>query len=86
MELTLNHYRLALHNLPPLRPDDEIDYDTDDGPDVPDIEQGELEPNDKTDYETYDETDDETDDEPDIPDDEQGELEPNIPDDERDEI
>jgi len=46
MELCLNHYRLALHNLPPLQPGDEID-DADDGLDVNEIEQGELEPNDK---------------------------------------
>jgi len=70
MELSLNHYRLALHNLPPLRPDD-MD-DTDDEPDVPDDKIDELEVN---------LSDDEIDYESDLTD---GELEPNVPDDEID--
>jgi len=39
MELTLNHYRLALHNLPPLEPDNEPDELE---PEVPDEEPGEI--------------------------------------------
>jgi len=35
MELTLNHYRLALHDLPPLEPEEpKVNYDFEE-PDVP---------------------------------------------------
>jgi len=85
MELSLNHYRLALHNLPPLRPDEiepEIPDEVNDEPDglEPDeVEQKLIEilemPDKPTDEEPTDdetpETSEPTDDEtPEISDDE----------------